>query len=329
MRYKKFGKTGWNVSVLTIGTWAIGGAGWGDVNKKDCIDAIHYMIEAGVNHIDTAQPYNMGEAERVVGEALKGLRDKVYLTTKFAVKNTTPTGGSIYVYTRKEIFEMFEEQLERLKTDYIDLYIQHWPPVEWTCPGETLDKAAVESKIAGALTAVNELKKQGRVRHIGVSNFSEEHLKIAENYADIEVFQPPYSMVNRSSEDVIKAAHSRGLGVMTYGSLGGGILTGAFRTLPHFEPGDLRPAAYPHFVEPKFSQVMELLKTLDKIAEARNVSLPQIAINWNTQKEFVHTAIVGVRNVNEAKQNCAGLDWTLTDKEMKMIDEAIDATVGK
>lgn len=329
MRYKRFGKTGWNVSVLTIGTWAIGGAGWGIVNRNDSINAIHAMIDNGVNHIDTAQAYNMGESECVVGEALKGLRDKVYLTTKFAVRNTTPTGGSQYVFTRKEIFRMFEEQLKRLKTDYIDLYIQHWPPIDWACPGETLDRATIEAKIAGALTAVNELAEQGRVKHIGVSNFNEEHLKIAESYANIEVFQPPYSMVNRASEDVIKVAHSHGLGVMTYGSLGGGILTGAFRTLPHFEPGDLRPIAYTHFIEPKFSQVMELLKTLDKIAENHGVSLSQVVVNWNTQKEFVDTAIVGVRSVYEAEQNCAGLDWLLSDEEIKVIDSAIAGTVGK
>jgi len=331
MRYKKFGKTGWDVSVLTIGTWVAGGIRWGDVDKNSCIDAIHAMIDMGVNHIDTAQPYNMGRAEEVVGEALRGVRDKVYLTTKFALKNTKPEGGlggCEFHCTKDKILKMFEQQLERLKTDYIDLYIHHWPPTPWNCPGEVLDEAGIEMRIAGGLEVVNQLKREGRVGHIGVSNFDSKQLDIARKYADIEVTQPSYSMVNRRNEESMRYAHDLGIGVMTYGSLGGGILSGMYRTLPYFEPGDLRVEGYTHFVEPNFSKAMRLLESLDVIAERRNVPIPQIVINWNTQKDFVDTAIVGVRNVDEAAQNCKGLDWMLTPDEMRAIDKAILDTVG-
>lgn len=125
-------------------------------------------------------------------------------------------------------------------------------------------------------------------------------------------------------------AKEHNIGVMTHSSLASGLLAGAIRKLPELPDDDIRKLyQYPHFQEPRFSQVMELLKTLDKIAEERNVPVAQVALNWNTQKDFVTTSLCGVRNVKEALENCRSTEWELTAGEMEMIDKAIDETVGR
>ena len=149
-------------------------------------------------------------------------------------------------------------------------------------------------------------------------------------YIDITAIQSGYSMVVRGEEDNLIWAKEQGIGVMTHSSLASGLLTGAIRELPKLPDDDIRKLyQYPHFQEPRFSQVMELLKTLDKIAADRNVPVAQVSLNWNTQKDFVTTSLCGVRNVKEAVENCKSTEWELTKEEMEIIDKAIDETVGK
>lgn len=310
MRYKQFGNTDLNVSALTVGTWAIGGANWGAVNKQDSIKAIHAMLDNGVNSIDTAPGYNFGESERVVGEALKGRRDKVYITTKTAVYNDEKE-GFIKDGRKQTVFRLCEESLVNLQTDYIDLMVIYWPDVNYNTPiEETMD-------------ALNELKKAGKIRYIGVSNFDKEQIEEASKYGVISAFQPPYSMVDRSQEELMKWTCANGIANMTYGSLGAGILTGAIRELPDFAPDDMRFVFYDFFKEPKFSKVMQLLKVLDEIAANHNAPVAQVAVDWNSQKEFVHTSLCGVRNEKEAVENCRGFEWSLSPEEMQIIDNAI------
>lgn len=309
MRYSQFGKTGMNVSQLCIGTWAIGGARWGKVDHDESVAAIKTMLEQGVNFIDTAPAYNAGAAERVVGESVKGMRDKVYITTKIGVRYINDN----YVNSNdpQMVFQQCEQSLKDLDTDYIDLYLIHWPSEE-TPVGKTLE-------------AINKLKEQGKVRHIGVSNFSPEQMEEAMQYADIEALQPPFSMINRTSLRNIKWAHDHDMGTMTYGSLAGGILTGAMRTVPDLHYSDTRRTFYHVYQEPEFSEVMKVLKILDEIAAAHgNVPLAQLVINWQSQKEYVSSCIVGVRNPKEALENCSGMDWMLTDDEVKRIDDALE-----
>ena len=169
MRYRKFGESDINASELTIGTWAIGGVNWGPITRKDSIDAIHAMLDCGVNMIDTAPAYNFGESERVVGEAIKGRRHNLYIVTKTAVYNSKEQ--PFVKDGRKEcIMRLCEQSLTNLGTDYIDLMIIHWPDNEHNAPiEETMD-------------ALTLLKSQGKIRHVGLSNFDktliEEALKI-------------------------------------------------------------------------------------------------------------------------------------------------------
>lgn len=315
MRYKELGKSGLNVSQLTIGTWAIGGAGWGDVNKADSIAAIHAMIDNGVNSLDTAPAYNDGESERIVGEALAGIRDKVIITTKCGVYNP-PEGGFVKDARPEVIRKQLENSLRYLRTDYVDMYVIHWPDIEHCTP------------IADTMGELMKMKQEGKIRGIGVSNFSIAETEDAMRYGQVDAVQLPYSMVNRSFEEVFRWAEAHDVGVMTYGSLGSGILTGAIRKMPDFAPDDMRLNFYDFYREPKFSQCMELLKSMDVLAAKYQKPLPQIAINWNIQKSFVTTSLVGVRNVHEANENCTGLAWTLTDEDMAFLDEAIEKNLG-
>lgn len=145
-----------------------------------------------------------------------------------------------------------------------------------------------------------------------------------EKVAQIDVQQPPYSMVDRSSEDLIKWGYERGIDSFTYGSLGAGILSGKFRELTKFEEGDVRGGFYDYFREPKFSRVQELLKVMDEIAEAHDKPVAQVAVNWSTQKEYVGTALVGVRTDAHAIQNCETFEWELSADEMAKLDARLD-----
>lgn len=307
MRYKELERAGVKISSLTVGSWAIGGEGWGDVNTADSIAAVHKMFDLGVNVIDTAPAYGSGHSEEVVGQAIKGYRDKIFVSTKFGLdpaKDWAENGT--YDFVMKEC----EDSLRRLDTDYIDFYFMHWPD-----PNTPIEET---------MKALNVLKEQGKIRFIGVSNFNKDQILEAEKYGQIDVIQPPYSMVNRSAEELMKWAKSKGMDTFTYGSLGAGILTGTIRELPDFAEDDYRKEFYDFYTEPKFSRVMELLKTLDKIAEKREKPVAQVAINWSTQKDYVGTAMCGVRKPSEAEENCAAFEWSLEAEEMKMIDGELE-----
>ncbi|MGI6115348.1 aldo/keto reductase [Luoshenia tenuis] len=312
MRFKRFGKTEMNVSVATVGTWAIGGTGWGDVNKADSIKAIRAMVDNGVNFIDTAPVYGKGHSEEVVGEAIRDMkREDLIISTKAGLIWGEGIDGIERDITYKSIMWEIDQSLKRLGTDYVDLYLVHKPDFKGTPTEETM-------------RAMMEIKKSGKARHIGLSNYSVELTKEAEQYGDVEAIQPPFSMVDRSELAVMEYAKSRDMGVMTYGSLGAGILTGAIRTLPNWDPSDTRYSFYNFFKEPKFSKCQELLGTLDAIAAAHGKPVAQVAVNWSTQNPLVDTALMGVRNVAEADENCAATDWTLTDEEIATINAAIE-----
>lgn len=307
MRYKLLKNANVKVSSLAVGTWAIGGENYGEVDRNESIKSIRAMIDGGVNLVDTAPIYGNGNAEKIVGEALKGIRDKVMISTKFGLYNCAYGGHSVQrdASFRAAMREV-ESSIMNLQTDHIDFYFIHWPDLG--------------TPIEETMAALNYLKKQGKIRFIGVSNFSVEQITEAQKYGKIDVQQPPFSMVNQKFVDLMKWGFAQGIDSMTYGSLGSGILSGSIRKLPNFAPNDLRLTFYDFFKEPKFSRIMELLKTMDKIAEAHNKPVAQVAINWSTQKEYVGTALVGVRNAKEAQENCSAFDWELTAEEIAMID---------
>ena len=306
MQYQEFGKTGLRVSKICLGTWGIGGAGWDSYSDESRMDAIKAALECGINFIDTAPAYNAGKAEWYVGETLNKLkkRKEVVISTKCG--NKFVDGKYLRCGSKESILKQCDESLKNLKTDYIDIYLVHWPDPDVELE-ETID-------------AVSTLKKEGKILHAGVSNFSKEQIEEAQKYCKIEAFQPQYSLADRKDEKLIRWAYEQGLGIMTYGTLGGGILTGNYRKLRTFEQTDSRNRFYPYFKEPLFSKAMELLTIMDQIAEERNVSLAQIAEKWVIQKRFVSSCIIGAQSRARVEENCRNLQWELTDNEIRRLE---------
>jgi len=308
MKFKKFKNAGIDVPVLAAGTWAIGGQNYGAVDRADSIKAIHAMVDKGANLIDTAPCYGNGASEKIVGEAISTLsRDKLLLSTKFGL--IPNPGGYARDATFKNAIREVESSLYNLGTDYIDFYYVHWPDAK--------------TPISETMAALNLLKKQGKIRYIGVSNFTKEMIEEAGEFGQIDVQQPPFSMADQRYVDLMKWGHGKGIDSMIYAPLGAGILTGAIRSMPDFAPGDMRLNFYSFFKEPAFGKIMELLKTLDEISAGNGKPLAQIALNWSVQKDFVGSALVGVRDVKEAEENCAAFDWDLSADEIKKIDDAL------
>jgi len=314
MRYKYFKNAGADISAITVGTWGIGGANsaglsWGPINDEESIEAIHTMIDNGVNIIDTAPVYGEGHSEKVVGKALKGIRNKVFVSTKFGTYISHYNFKSVRDSRYDTVIKECDNSLKNLQTDYIDFYIMHWPDVN--------------TPIEETMAAVTKLQKDGKIRFIGMSNSPKELITEAQKYAKIDIIQPPFSMVEQSKKELLIWAKSQGIFTMAYGSLGGGILTGGIRNLSKLKPNDMRLAFYPFFKEPQFSKIMELLKGLDKIAGAHKKSVAQVTINWSTQKDYVGTALVGARNSKRAKENCKAFEWELSKEEIDLIDSEI------
>lgn len=313
MRYKQFGSTGLSLSEISVGTWALGGKDMGPVDEKDAIEAIHAMMDNGVNFIDTAPTYGRGASEEIVGKALKGCRDQVTLLTKCGIRwDEGPkdfSKGATRDSSRASILKQIDDSLRRLQTDHVDFYLIHWPDVN-TPLEETAE-------------VLKDLKKAGKIRYTGISNFEPEQLEKLYDLGVLDVVQYPYSMVNRDREALLSEYHGKGVATMGYGSLGAGILTGAIRELPNFDPHDARRGFYDFFEEPKFSKVMKLLSVLDVIAKERNVPVAQVAINWTTQCGIVDTSLTGVRNAKEAVENTAAMSWLLDAAEIEQINAAI------
>ena len=305
MRYKKFGKTGLDVSVIGMGTWVIGGDHWGKVNDEDSIAAIQAMTDNGVNLIDTAPGYNWGHSEKIVGKAIKDIRSKVLISTKGGI--TPPSFGRDS--SREYLMGDLERSLKNLQTDCVDFYFIHWP--DENTPFEVTMKA------------LEDMKKGGKIRFAGVSNFTRQQMEEASRYGIIDVMQPPYSMVDRSSEALIRWAAGQGIATMTYASMGAGVLSGAYRKIPDFTPDDYRVSFYPYFKEPMFGKILKLLSVMDTIGAKYDATPGQVAINWSTQKDFVSAALVGVRSAKHAQEDCKGMGWQLAADEIALLDAKI------
>ena len=248
----------------------------------------------------------------IMGKTLKeaGVRDKVFISTKCG---NVFKDGVVYVRDGRydSVIRQCEESLKNLQTDYIDLMLIHWPDPD-TPFEETMD-------------ALNRMKKEGKILHIGVSNFSIDQMEEITRYGLIEAYQPQYSMVYRLSERDMKWAADQGMGVMTYGSLGGGILTGRYRQLMTFPPADSRKRFYKHFQEPMFSRVMELLTVMDEVsAHYDNMPLAQIALQWCYEQPFVSTCIVGAQKRERVLENARSFRQVLSPEDRKWLNDAVE-----
>ncbi len=315
MKYRKLGNSGFDVSVVAHGTWGMGNDFFGDVDENNAVKALRTSIDSGVNLIDTAAAYGEdGASEKLVGKALKGLRDKVIVATKLGVLRFH---GQNYVRccdTNVMRIEL-EQSLKNLQTDYIDLYQIHWPDYN--------------NSMEAALEELVKMKKEGKIRAIGVSNFNPKEIKMAKDIADISSVQPPMSLLDRSAIEsgVVQCCIENDIGILTYGSLGGGILSGS--TKKYAVSGkELRSVFYGYYDEPMWSKCQKLVEVLRGIGESRGVSVAQVSINWVLAQKGVTCALMGTSRPEQAAINASAADWELTQEELKLIDTKYSEIIG-
>ncbi len=305
MKYRKLGNSGIDVSVIAQGTWAMGNDFFGEVEEERAIACIHASMESGVNLIDTAAAYGEdGASEKVVGKALLGRRDKAVLATKLGVLRVQ--GSYVKCCDLNVMRYELEQSLRRLQTDYIDLYQIHWP--DYNNPMEP------------ALELMAKFKQEGKIRAIGVSNFSVAQIKTAIEIADIASVQPPMNLLNRSANDIVQCCVRSGLGVLAYGALGGGILTGRIKEKPTVQGKEQRASFYNFYEEPMWTKCQELLRVLRNIAEERGVAVSEVAINWLLAQNGVTSALLGATNPRNAVENAKAAEWELSEVELNCID---------
>jgi len=324
MEYRELGKSNVKVTPLAFGAWAIGGWMWGGADKEDAISAIRSSIDLGITTIDTAPIYGFGLSETIVGEAIKGKRDKVQILTKYGMRWSGSKGKfyfsskdnqgkpvDIYRYAGKEsVINECEESLKRLQTDYIDLYQIHWP--DTTTP------------IEETMEAVVQLMEQGKIRTAGVSNYSVEQVKAADKIVSVSSNQVPYSMVNRGIEkDLIPYCIENNIGILAYSPLQRGLLTGKFKPNHSFRDGDHRPVT-PFFSPENISKINEFLNRIRLLADEKGITLAQLVLGWTIQQPGITITLVGARDTEQVEENVKALEIKLTNDELDFISSHLE-----
>jgi aryl-alcohol dehydrogenase-like predicted oxidoreductase len=298
------------ISRLGFGAWAIGGSGyewgWGPQDDRRSIETIERALELGINWIDTAALYGFGHSEEVVGRALRGIDDRPYVFTKTSMVSDGH-GKVVDCLKRDSILREAEASLGRLGVDAIDLYQVHSPE-----PEEDLEEG---------WATFAELKAQGIVRHIGVSNFDLAQLRRAQSLAPVETIQPPYSLIAREDEDeVLPFAEREGIGAIVYSPMGSGLLTGAF-TRERIEelPEDDWRKADADFQEPRLSAHLAIVERLEAVAERRGTTPGAVAVAWTLRNPAVDGAIVGFRRPDQVAAIAGAASLALTDDEAAVL----------
>jgi aryl-alcohol dehydrogenase-like predicted oxidoreductase len=312
MNTRKLGNSDLAITPIGFGAWAVGGPwqfGWGEQSDHDSIGAIHRALELGINWIDTAAVYGLGRSEEVVAKALRGWTGKrPYVFTKCGM--VWDEKGEIgYRLRPASIRRECEASLRRLSADAIDLYQIHWPADDLV---ETLEGWATMA----------DLQKEGKVRWIGVSNFSLQELQKAKGIAPITSLQPPYSLIRRDTErDLLPFCESANIGVIIYSPMASGLLTGAMtRERAASLPADDWRRGNPEFQEPKLSENLALVERVRVVGERRGKSPGEVAIAWTLRNPAVTGAIVGARNAKQIDGIVGGATLRLSPDEIEEIE---------
>ena len=314
METRQLGNSDLHLTPIGFGAWAIGGGdwafAWGPQDDNDSIAAIHKALDLGINWIDTAAVYGLGHSEEVVAKAIKSSSHKPYIFTKCSMvwDNSREITNSL-----KQIRREVEDSLRRLQVEALDLYQIHWPK-----PDEDLEEG---------WTAMAELQKEGKVRWIGVSNFSVAQMERAAKIAPITSNQPPYSMLNRAVEaEILPYTKSHNIGTINYAPMHSGLLTGAMtkERVANFPENDFRKRAK-NYQEPHLSRNLAVADHLKEIGNRHNVSAGVVAIAWTLRNPAITAAIVGGRNAKQVEGVIPAITFRLTEAEYAEINAFLAA----
>ncbi len=314
MDYRRLGTTGIKVSSLCLGTMTFGANDWGigSLGQNEANDMVSACIDHGINFFDTANVYSAGDSETVLGRAIQGKRDRLVIATK--VRGRMGEDVNDVGTSRRHIMSQVEQSLKRLGTDYIDLYQTHC----WDEP----------TPLEETLSTLDTLVKQGKVRYIGCSNYTawqvERAMAVSDRrgYARFETVQPWYSLVGRDIEaELVPVCRDHGLGILPWSPLGGSFLTGRYRRGKPRPEGSRRFDAAKAFLPIDEEKGFDIVEELVKIADARNASPAQVALNWLRAKPQVTSVIVGARTTDQLRDNLKASTWDLTPEEVTRLDE--------
>jgi aryl-alcohol dehydrogenase-like predicted oxidoreductase len=313
MEYRQFGQTGLQVSPIGFGCWEIGGT-YGHVDETQFYNAVQRAIDSGINCFDTAEAYGMGVSEQALARALGGRRRDVIVVTKFGVgydEMPNRRDGS-----RRRVMASIENSLQRLRTDYVDVYLVHWPD-----PNTPFDET---------MSALDDIVRQGKARYIGVSNFRLSQLETCMRLRRVDVVQYGWNMFDRRmASEIFPYCAAQRIGVMAYGSLAYGMLSGTFTADMHFEENDWRSRQgnlgslnlfRTLFGPDEFPRNLRAVEELKTLAAAYRKTLPQFALRWTTSNPVVSTALVGFRQSAEVEENLGALGWTMTAEDLAATD---------
>jgi aryl-alcohol dehydrogenase-like predicted oxidoreductase len=314
MEYVKISGTDIRCSRIGLGCWAIGGWLWGGSDERESIDTILSALGRGINLMDTAAIYGFGRSEEIVGKALAehGQRDKVVIATKAGLDWTT---GKVYRNsTRGRIMKEVEDSLERLRTDYIDVYQIHWPDYD--------------TPVEEAAEAMNDLYKAGKIRSIGVSNYSVGQMDAFRRMAPLHISQPPYNLFERAIEDdIFPYCDSNGITMLLYGAICRGLLSGRMNGDTKFEGDDIRKAD-PKFKEPRFGEYLKAVEKLDAYARSKyGKRVIHLAIRWMLDRAPDHIALWGARRPDQLGPIPELTGWSLDKDDFQAIDKILAETI--
>jgi len=302
METRAIGTTDVRASAIALGCWPMGGDYWGGADDEESIRTIHKAIELGVTFLDTAPAYGRGHSEEVVGEALLGRRKDIVISTK-----ASGTGHSL-----RELREKLQASLERLQTDYVDVYFIHWP--------------SREEPLARTMEALEALRAEGLIRAIGVSNFDVSMLEMAGKHGTVDILQPPYNLIWRFIErDILPYCRDHRIGISTYSSLGQGLLAGVIRLNTFYRGGDRRPRSVLWKSE-NLGKCLYTVERLRAVAKDLGVTVAQLSLRWLVSQPGVTTALVGARTVDEIAENAGSLGWDLPASVLAEVQGISDET---
>ena len=300
METRRLGTSDVNITPILVGTWQAGKSMWVGIEDAETIQAIRAAFDAGITTVDTAEVYGNGHSEQIVAEALSDVRDQVIYASKVFANHLK----------YDQVIEACEGSLKNLKTDYLDLYQIHWPSGSFNTEVVPIKET---------MSALNKLKEQGKIRAIGVSNFSRAQLEEASQYGRIDSLQPPYSLFWRQVEkDALPYCVENSISILAYSSLAQGLLTGKFERGHKFEEGDNR-TKNKLFKGENYERAQQALDKLRPIAERHQCSLAQLSLAWLIAQPQSN-AITGVRNADQATKNAAAADVQLSPDELQEID---------
>jgi myo-inositol catabolism protein IolS len=300
METRSLGRSDIQITPIIMGTWQAGKEGWVGIEDQDVIQALKAAFDSGITTFDTAAVYGNGYSEQIVGQALADVRDRAIYATKVFSNHLK----------YQQVLDACEGSLKNLKTDYIDLYQIHWPSGSF--------KSEVVP-IAETMRALNELKQQGKIRAIGVSNFSRDQLAEAMQYGQIDSLQPPYNLFWRGLEqDLMPFCVENHISILAYSPLAQGLLTGKFAPDHKFESGDVR-AKNKLFNPPHYDRAQAALAKLRPIADRHHCTLAQLSLAWLIAQPQT-SAIAGARNADQAMQNAKTAEVHLSQVDLAEID---------